>query len=140
MNWLIYGILAVLAFGLYNFFIKISSDKINIPLAVGILGLSVAVIGFLVFGYFKLSGQEILYTSEGLKFVILAGVFTAIAEFFYYLMFLRGAQLAIGLPLVVGGTVIVGTVLGIIFLKETLPVTKIVGLITTIIGIVILSK
>ncbi len=131
MSWLIFAILAMIGFGFYNYFVKLSSDKMNVQLATVVLYLSAMVAGLIIFLYIKFTGQTILITSEGIKFVIYAGIATAIAEVFYFLMFLQGTSLVVGLPLVVGGTILVGTLLGIAFLGETLSLIKIAGIIVT---------
>ncbi|MBI2663031.1 EamA family transporter [Candidatus Woesearchaeota archaeon] len=139
MNWLIYGILAMIAYALFNFFVKLSSNKINVPLAVGIISLTAAIVGFIIFGYLKITNQNIIYSTDGLKFVILAGIFVSLAELFYYFMFMEKVNLSIGLPLVVGGTIAIGSILGVIFLSESLTAYQIFGIIFTLMGIILLS-
>ncbi|MBT3985652.1 EamA family transporter [archaeon] len=139
MSWVLYAVLAMVGFGLFNYFVKLSAGKINVPLAVAIIAGTASIIGFIVFGYYKFTGHELVFTTQGLKFAIYAGIFTALAELFYYLMFLKDTPLSIGLPAVVGGTVVIGVVLGFVFLHETLPLLKIIGVIVTLIGITLLS-
>lgn len=140
MNWLIYAILAASGFGFYNFFTKISADKFSPTVAnIFIAGTSflVAVISTI---YLKTSGQNLTFTKESLLLPIAAGIFTGVAEIFYLTMYSKNAPITIGGPLVIGGTVVVAVILGLIFLKEPMGITKIAGILFVITGFVLLAK
>jgi bacterial/archaeal transporter family protein len=139
MNWLIFALIAIGGYALFNFFLMFSADKISAPIGVAIIGSMTVVVALIAIISMNISGQEFLITSDGIKFAILAGLFTAIAELAYYIMYLKGTNLSIGTPLVVGGTILIATILGVIILSETLSIVKIIGVITTIVGIILLS-
>jgi len=71
---------------------------------------------------------------------IAAGTFAGLAEIFYMFMFSKNVPISIGNPLVVGGTVVVAVILGLIILKEPINAIKTIGIIVTITGLVILSR
>jgi bacterial/archaeal transporter family protein len=140
MSWLIFALLATVGFGVYNFFTKISADKLSAPVALVVITGSaflVALIGVLIF---KFSGQDVSFSGNALIFPIFAGVSTGIAELFYLLMFVNKAPLIIGNPLVVGGTVLVALILGMIFLKEHISIVSGMGVFFVLMGIVLLTK
>lgn len=139
MQWILLALGALIAYGLFNFFVKLSSDKINVPLAVGIVGTITALVGFITFAVMRVSGQPVTFTWSGFRFALYAGLASGVAELLYYFMFLRGAKLSIGLPLVIGGTVLTGSILGILVLSESLSIYQGIGITVTIIGIVLLS-
>ena len=139
MDWLVFALMAIAGFALYNFFVKQSSDKITAPVGVAIIGGAMVAVALVAILFMHFSGQEITITSQGIKFALLAGLFTALAEMAYFLMFMRGTNLTIGLPLVVGGTVAGGAILGFVFLSEALPLVKLIGVLTTLAGIILLS-
>jgi bacterial/archaeal transporter family protein len=140
MNWLLYAILAASSFGFYNFFTKISADKFSPALAnIFIAGTSllVAVISTI---YLKMSGQSLTFTKGSLILPIMAGLFTGVAEIFYLSMYSKNAPIAVGNPLVVGGTIVIAVILGIIILKELMSAAKIAGIIFVIAGLALLTR
>jgi len=140
MNWLILAILSATTFGFYNFFTKLSADKLSpIIAAVFITGASfaIAVIAMITL---KISGQAITFNKNMLLFPILAGVFAGVADVLYLFMFSSGAPITIGNPIVVGGTVFVAVVLGLVILREPLTVIKGIGIILVLIGLVLLAR
>jgi bacterial/archaeal transporter family protein len=140
MNWLAYAILAASSFGFYNFFTKISADKFSPALAnIFIAGTSllVAIISTI---YLKMSGQSLTFTKGSLILPIMAGLFTGAAEIFYLSMYSKNAPITVGNPLVVGGTIVIAVILGIIILKEPMSAAKIAGIIFVITGLVLLTR
>jgi len=140
MNWLAYAILAASSFGFYNFFTKISADKFSPALAnIFIAGTSllVAIISTI---YLKMSGQSLTFTKSSLMLPVLAGLFTGVAEIFYLSMYSKNAPITVGNPLVVGGTIVITVILGMIILKEPMSAAKIAGIIFVITGLVLLTR
>ncbi|MBI4600017.1 EamA family transporter [Candidatus Uhrbacteria bacterium] len=140
MNWLIFALLATTTYGLYNFFTKLSADRLNPSIALIFVGIASFLVGLVSIGISKIFGQPILFSRNALLFPLLAGLFAGVAEIFYLMMFSKGAPLSIGNPLVVGGTVVIAAVLGLFFLREPLNATKIVGIVLTLIGLGILAR
>jgi len=140
MNWFTYAILAASSFGFYNFFTKLSADKMSPSIALMFMTGTSFIIAMITTLVFKFTGQELTFSKNVILFPILAGVFTGVAELFYLFMFAKNAPISIGNPLVVGGTVLVAVVLGLIVLKEPLNSMKIAGITVTILGLVILSR
>jgi len=140
MNWLTYAILAASTFGFYNFFTKISADKFSPALAnmfIAGASLLVAIISTI---YLKMSGQSLVFTKSSLLLPIVAGLFAGAAEIFYLSMYSKNAPISIGNPLVVGGTIVIAVILGIIILREPISAAKIAGIIVVLVGLVILGR
>lgn len=140
MGWLSFAALAAVSFGFYNFFTKLSADKMSPVIALLFITGSaflVALVGLLVM---KVSGQELIFSKQKILWPILAGVSTGFAEIFYLFMFANKAPLAIANPIVVGGTIIVAVILGTLLLKEHINWVQATGLLFTLIGIIILTK
>ena len=140
MNWLVFALLATVTYGFYNFFTKLSADKLSPAIALIFVGIASFIVGLASIGFSKILGQPILFSRNALLFPLLAGLFAGVAEIFYLTMFSKGAPLSIGNPLVVGGTVIISAVLGLLLLKEPLNAIKIGGIALTLIGLVILAR
>lgn len=140
MNWITFAILAASSFGFYNYFVRLSADKLSPTIALMfIAGTSflVAAISTLVL---KLTGQNLTFSKSDITFPMLAGLCTGIAEILYLVMFSKNPSLSIGTPLVIGGTMLVATVLGIVILKEPVHTVKIAGIFLTICGIALLTR
>lgn len=140
MNWITFAILAASSFGFYNFFIKLSADKLSPTIALMFIAGTSFLVATITTIVLKLSGQELSFSKEVIYLPILAGVFTGIVEIFYLFMFTKNAPLNIGAPFVIGLTSLVSVLLGLIILREPLNATKIVGVCLTIIGLVLLTR
>jgi transporter family protein len=140
MNWLSFAILASLSFGFYNFFVKLSADKLSPTIALMFIAGTSFLVAAISTLFFKLTGHNLSISKNAIMFPILAGLFTGMAEIFYLFMFSKNTQISIGHPLVVGGTITITVLLGLIILKEGVSAIKIAGIILTIIGLIFLSR
>ena len=140
MHWLIFGVLAASCFGFYNLFIKLSSDKFSPAVSLMFLTGAAFLIALIATISLKVSGKPILLTKSHIALPILAGVSTALAEILYFTMYTKGAPLGVGTVFVVGGTMIVATLLGVLILKEPLNLVKILGMVLLIAGLFLLTK
>lgn len=140
MHWMSFAVLAALSFGFYNFFTKISADKLSPTIALMFIAGTSFVVAVVATIVFKLSGQPLTFSKNALWFPIFAGAATGVAEIFYLFMFTKEAPLNIGMPLVIGLTVVSTVVLSFIFLKEPMNMIKIFGIISIVFGLVLLTK
>lgn len=138
MNWLIFVIIALFSYGFYNFFIKISSGNIHQVVGAVILQATAALFGILILVYLKLANKELLISQKGILFAVLAGICIGIAEISYFVVFSKGIDASVAIPIVMGGTVLIGSVLGIIFLKEALSLWHVLASVLIIAGIAVM--
>ncbi len=139
MHWLVLLIITAIFFGFYNFFIKVSAGHIHEILGAVILQAVALVLGSIALIFLKLKGIPFENSHKGLLFAILAGVFVGMAEITSFYAFSKGTQATVGIPVIVGGTVIVGAILGAVFLKEVLYWQHYLGIILILAGIVMLA-
>lgn len=140
MNWFTFGFLAAASYGFYNFFTKLSADKLSAPVVAMIMSASTFVIATIVAVAFRMNGQPVLFNRESLLFPLVAGLFAGFAEIFYIVMFQKGAPISLGNPLVTGGTIIVAVVLGLVILREPISVIKAFGVFLVLVGLVMLAR
>jgi len=93
----------------------------------------VAVGWFLIRAQF--GGETASVTRLGLTYSILAGIFVGLASIFFIRMFALGTNLSIGIPLVRVGMVVVGSLLGILILKEGFNVRYLLGFLLSALGL-----
>ena|SRR3989344_6868322 len=140
MSWILLALLTALFYGAYNFFIKVSSGHINQIAGAVILQLVAMLIGAGVLFFLKITNSAIEISNKGIFYAVLAGVFVGLAEIMTFFVFSKGVSVSMGLPVIIGGSVVFGSLLGILFLKETLTPIHLLAILLIIIGIVLLVK
>ena len=70
----------------------------------------------------------------------MAGVFIGLAEITSFFVFSKGISVSTGVPIIIGGSVVFASLLGILFLKETLTPIHLLAMLLIIVGIVLLVK
>jgi len=139
MSWIVIGILAGLFFAIYNLLLSLSSNNLHAFVGSVALSLSSAAVTLAMIFFFKISGQDINFTTKGIRMACFAGIFSAVGSLLYFLMYQKKAPVSIGLPLLSVSTIIFSILIGLIFLGEKLTTIKIVGLILAVASVVMLS-
>lgn len=140
MNWLLLALLTAFCLALYNFFIKLAAGQL--PPAVGavVLQLVAAALGAAWLLKLKLQGQPLPITSRGLVLAALAGLGVGLAEILTFVVFQRGVNSSVGTPIIVGGSVLLTALLGLVLLRETLTLPQAGGLLLIVAGIALLAR
>lgn len=132
-------VLLAVSYGAYNFCIKISSSHIHQILGAVILQ-SVALAGGLVaLVFLKIKNYPVPSTYEGVEYSVSAGIFVGLAEILSFYYFSFGTTASRGIPVIVGGSVVVGAFLGFVFLREKFGIGDCLGISLIIAGIVLLT-
>ncbi len=137
-----YGLVlfAALMFGLYNVFIKISADHIQAVLGAVVLQFVAAFIGLGMLSYLHFATSTTLtVTGRGLLLAGLAGVAIGLVEIASFVIYGRGMAVALGNPLIVGGSLLVTTVVGFGLLREQLSLIQFVAIGLIMLGIALLA-
>jgi uncharacterized membrane protein len=122
-----YLVLATFFSGLTFFFVKIITTKIY-PILGNLLSLSSAlVIQLLIFFYLRYRGTNMNVSQEGVAISLVAGIFVALYTVFLFLAFSK-VDVSKGTPILYIGSLVIATILSVIFLKESLNIYNIVGL------------
>lgn len=136
--WLL--VLAATMFGLYNVFIKMSADHIQAVLGAVVLQFVAAFIGLGLLLYMQRSGSEPLHVSmRGVSLAVLAGVAIGVVEILTFIIYGHGIPVAVGNPLIIGGSLLVTTSIGIIALRETISPLQLTAIILIAGGIGLLA-
>ena len=139
-NWLPLALLTALCLALYNFFIKLASN--HMPPAVGavVLQLVAAALGGVWLLKLMLQGQPLALSGKGLGLAALAGLGVGLAEILTFVVFQHGVNSSVGTPVIVGGSVLLTAVLGLVVLRETLTFSQAGGLLFIVVGIALLAR
>ncbi|WP_310397858.1 EamA family transporter [Hymenobacter sp.] len=140
MNWLPLALLTALCLAFYNFFIKLAAN--HVPPAVGavVLQLVAAALGAAWLVKLRLQGQPLAVSGKGLGLAALAGLGVGLAEILTFVVFQRGVSSSVGTPVIVGGSVLLTAVLGLVVLREALSVAQAGGLVLVVVGIALLAR
>lgn len=110
---------AALMFGLYNVFIKISAGHINAVLGAVVLQFVAAFLGLGLLLYQQAgSAAPLQFNRAGLLLAVGAGLAIGLVEILTFVVYGRGVPVAVGNPLIIGGSLVVTTLVGIVLLKE----------------------
>ena len=139
-NWLPLALLTALCLALYNFFIKLAAN--HVPPAVGavVLQLVAAALGAAWLLKLKLQGQPLLLSGKGLGLAALAGLGVGLAEILTFVVFQRGVNSSVGTPVIVGGSVLLTAMLGLVVLREAMTYSQAGGLLFIVVGIALLAR
>ncbi|TGE04812.1 EamA family transporter [Hymenobacter fodinae] len=140
MHWLLLAILTALCLALYNFFIKLAAGHISAAAGAVILQLVAASLGGLWLVWLRLKGQPLELHSTGVGLAMLAGAGVGLAEILTFVVFSRGIPSSVGTPVIVGGSVLLTAVLGLVVLREALSWSQVLGLVSIVVGIALLAR
>jgi transporter family protein len=140
MNWLPLALLTALCLALYNFFIKLAAN--HVPPAVGavVLQLVAATLGAAWVLRLKLQDEFVPISTKGLWLAALAGLGVGLAEILTFIVFERGVPASVGTPVIVGGSVLLTAVLGLVVLREAMTLSQAGGLLLIVAGIALLAR
>jgi transporter family protein len=131
---------AALMFGLYNVFIKVASDHINPVLGAVVLQFMAAFLGLGLLVYLRASGEAVLKASpRGIGLAVLAGVAIGLVEILSFFVYGRGIPVAVGNPLIIGGSLIVTTGVGVLLLRESMNPVQLAATLLIIAGVALLA-
>ena len=130
-------LVAVILWGLGNFLLKLARVTIDAPSvqAAQIAGVMIGVIFFYGFGKYAISSLHEHTTGYILGF--LAGVFGFVGTYFF--LYALGAEKLSFASQITSLHVVVATILGVLFLKETLHIWEAIGGLLMIIGAILLG-
>lgn len=134
MTWIPIALLAALLNTLMDFFVKLSSNKINGPLG-GIILNSAAVIPVLIYFLYQKSQGDILITKPGIIYSIIAGLSIGTATIFLFRLFSMGGNLSLISPFLRITIGVFSIILGLIIFRETLTTKTILGILLAASGL-----
>lgn len=131
---------AALMFGLYNVFIKLSADHVNAVVGAVTLQFVAAFLGLGYLLFLKATGRgPFEVTQKGICLAVLAGVSIGLVEMLTFYVFSRGVPVAVGNPLIIGGSLVVTTGGGVVLLRESLSGLQTGAIALIVLGLVLLA-
>lgn len=138
--WIWPALVCAAAYAVYNIFIKKASASINPILGGVVLQFVAAIFGSLLLGGILVSGErELRYDWEGIAWSVGAGAAVGAGEILSFYISGLGVIVSQSIPVIIGGSVMFGAVLGILMLGETLLLQGWLGVLLLMIGIVFVA-
>lgn len=140
--WIIPALLCALSYAFYNIFIKKGSASIHPVLGGVILQLIAAVLGILLLTFIIVRDggtQELEWDWNGVQWSICAGIAVGLAEMISFFVSGLGVQAMQSIPILIGGSVMFGTILGFCLLGEVLSYHGWLGVVMLISGICLVA-
>ena len=135
---ILYVIIGALGTGLWNVFISSASRQMHPLLGALITELTAFTAGALIFLPVVSSGfPKVSFKAVGM--CMLAGLSVLIADFFILKAYKQGVQISIGGPIIIGGSIIVVTLMGV-FLGEKMTLLKALSILMIVSGASILGS
>jgi transporter family protein len=127
---------------LYNLLIKAAAGQIHAMVGAVVLQVMAALVGagLLVLLYLRGALPASLVTPKGLTLAALAGVSIGLAEILTFAVYGKGAPASVGTPLIVGGSVLLTAVVGVLVLREALSWPQALGMLFIVGGVVLLAR
>jgi len=138
MKSILIAVFAGFLFGAYNYCIKLSAHLIHEILGAVILQVVAFILGAAVLIYLKWNQVPMTWTHQGLKWAIAAGVFVGLAEIFSFYVFSSGMKVSMGVPIIIGVTILTSVILGVVFSKELVTMQDLIGMLFISGGIALL--
>mmetsp|Transcript_7050 Transcript_7050/g.10294 ORF Transcript_7050/g.10294 Transcript_7050/m.10294 type:complete len:200 (-) Transcript_7050:29-628(-) len=142
-TWILPALICALSYAFYNISIKKASNDINPMLGGVILQFVAAIIGTIIYlcerGLMEQEGAETLMNSTGIYWSIAAGAFVGIAEILSFLVNGKGVPATQSIPVIIGGSVFFGAVLGNLWLAEDVSYRGWLGIFLIMLGITLVG-
>jgi transporter family protein len=123
----------------YNICIKKGSASVNPIVGAVILQFVAAIYGSCILGIVSLNGVTPEYDSDGIFWACWAGLFVGGAELLSFCVSGMGVQASQSIPIIIGGSVGVGAVLGLAMLGEQLEFQGWSGVILLMMGVALVA-
>lgn len=139
MSWPILAIISALLFSTSNVITKTFQPKLNSGLGMFVFSIGVLITSAITAVVYK-SGAAPKFSWSPVYLALAAGTVYTLAQLLFIITLAKNAPLSIAIPIIVGGIAVGGVVTGIAFFGESLSLMRIIGIVTVLIGTVILSR
>lgn len=138
--WIIPALTCAVSYALYNISIKKASNDIDPVLGGVLLQVVAAMMGMIIFfgkSYGNTEGH--LVNQSGIIWSIAAGISVGMAEILSFVVSGKGVPATQSIPIIIGGSVLFGTMMGQFFLKEAVSYKGWGGILLISTGIVLIG-
>ena len=142
-TWIFPALACAASYALYNLFIKKASATIDPILGGVLLQVVAALVGTMLLAIQRVRATNtintLLLSKSGLSWAVAAGVAVGAAEILSFTISGKGVPATQSIPIIVGGSILMGTLLGSIWLQERLTRSGWFGVLLIAIGITLVG-
>lgn len=139
-GWFWYALVAAILYGAHQIFTKLASDRISDGLGGFVVEATAALTIVLYLIYLRFSGRwNQVASAAGINYSILTGLCVGAGTVAFFLLFQKGGPLsAVPAILAVGAAMM--AVAGILFFKEPASPLRLLGVVLSIVGLLLLRR
>jgi transporter family protein len=137
-QWFWYAIAAAVLYGLHQVFTKLAANRIGDGIGGFIVEISAALIIAFYLIYLRFFSEwKQPVSNEGVFYSALTGICVGAGTVMFFLLFQKGGPLS-AVPMVLAGGAALMAVVGILFLKEPATITRVSGILLSLLGLFLL--
>jgi bacterial/archaeal transporter family protein len=139
-TWFIYAVWAAVLYGLHQIFTKLAADRIGDGLGGFTVEATAALTILLYLAYLRISGNWNQTSSfPGVLYSVLTGICVGIGTIMFFVLFQKGGPLS-AVPMILAGGAALMAIAGIIFFKEPLSASRLLGIGLALAGLFLLRS
>ena len=135
----VFATLASLSMGLWVVFNKLAAGHVNQLLGAILLSVTAVAIGGTVFLLQGPPAARLVTSPKGIIFIALAGAAAFSMDFLGLTAYSRGLPITVGGPIIIGGSIAVATLLGF-SLGEPATTIKVIAIVLIVVGAALLAR
>ena len=136
-RWLLYALACSCFLATADFFVKLASNKISASVGMFMYGATTFAVGLAWVSYLKITGQPLLITQSGLLYSLAVGLAFSAVTILLYITFAH-ISVSLGSPTIRVLSIVIASLLGILFLHEPFTWRYALGVILTIAGVALI--
>src|SRR6478672_3346863 len=138
-SWFFYAIGAAVLYGAHQIFTKLASDRISDGLGGFVVEASAAATILIYLAYLRWFGTwNQSGSAAGVYYSLLTGICVGVGTIFFFLLFQKGGPLS-SVPMILAGGAAIMALAGILFFKEPVAVTRLLGIALALAGLLLLG-
>ena len=137
-EWFWYAIAAAVLYGLHQVFTRLAADRIGDGLGGFVVEITAALIIAFYLVYLRFFSEwKQPVSNEGVFYSVLTGICVGAGTVMFFLLFQKGGPLS-AVPMVLAGGAALMAIVGILFLKEPATITRVSGILLSLLGLFLL--
>jgi len=137
-TWFWYAVGAAVLYGAHQIFTKLAADRISDGLGGFVVEGSAALTILAYLAVLRFGGNwNQISSTPGVLYSVLTGICVGVGTIFFFLLFQKGGPLS-AVPMILAGGAAIMAVAGILFFKEPVSATRLVGIVLALVGLFLL--
>ncbi len=137
-SWFFYAVWAAFLYGLHQIFTKLAAERISDGLGGFVVEGTAALTILLYLAWLRFGGTwNQTSSAAGVFYSVLTGICVGAGTIMFFVLFQKGGPLS-AVPVVLAGGAALMAVVGILFLKESVSASRLLGIVLALVGLYLL--